>query len=133
LARLTNIDLDVQVFRGDSATITLGLTRPDANGKPQAFPIATMTHEVWVTVKSNAGETDGEAVIRKKLSNPGDMVIRAAPNDWIVDVTIPAGETAFLDPGRYVYDAQVKVLASSEVRTMAVGRFEVLPDVTREF
>lgn len=131
MARLTSIDLDVKVLRGDSATITLGLTRKNEQGATVAFPIADLTHEVWLTVKDDTSLGDDASWIQKRLGSPGDMAIRAAPNDWIVDVGVSAGETAVMEPKTYFYDAQVKVLASGEVRTMAIGRFIVLPDVTR--
>lgn len=121
----------MRVPRGDSATVTLALTRPDAGGVVRAFPITDATHEVWFTVKGDTNLPDSAALIRKRLSSGGDMTIRPAPDDWIVDVHVAAGETALIEPGDYFYDAQVKVLASGETRTMVIGRFVVLPDVTR--
>lgn len=126
----TTIDSDMRVLRGDTATVTMTLVKPDANGKPQPFPIAPTTHEVWFTVKDDTNDADGGAWIRKKMSS-GEIATRLAPNDHVIDLTISAGETGTMPPGTYFYDAQVKVLASGEVRTMAIGRFIVLPDVTR--
>lgn len=131
MARLTNIDTDIRVLRGDSATLTLGLTKPDDAGVVQPFPVADTTHELWVTVKGDTAMSDSDAWVRKRLTSSGDMAVRTPPNDWIVDVRITADETALIPPGDYWYDAQVKVLASGEVRTMVIGRFIVLPDVTR--
>jgi hypothetical protein len=122
--------VDIEVLRGDTATITLVLAKPDDSGTMQPFPIADTTHEVWLTVKIDPADPDSQAVIRKRMG-AGDMAIRVPPNDHVVDVVIPAGETAVLDPGRYFYDSQVKVKVTSEVQTMALGRFFVLPDVTR--
>jgi hypothetical protein len=130
LANVTNPDQDIPVLRGDSATVTFVLSRPNAQGQIEDFPIDHTTHEMWFTVKADTGVPDTQAEIRKRLS-VGEMTVRPAPDDDIVDVVIAAGETAVMPPGDYFYDAQVKVLASGEVKTVALGRFTVLPDVTR--
>lgn len=122
--------MDIEVLRGDTTTVTLVLAKPDDSGVMQPFPIADTTHEVWLTVKIDPNDPDSQAVVRKRMG-AGDMVVRTPPNNHVVDVVIPASETAVLDPGRYFYDSQVKVKVAGEVRTMALGRFFVLPDVTR--
>jgi len=130
LTNVTNPDQDIPVLRGDSATITLVLTRPNSSGVIEPFPVDDSTHEVWFTVKADTAVADTQAEIRKRLS-AGEMTVRPAPDDDIVDVVVAAGETAVMPVGDYFYDVQVKVLASGEVKTVALGRFTVLPDVTR--
>lgn len=123
------IDNDIRTFRGDSVTVTLALTRPNAQGVIEEFPIDIATHEVWLTVKADTADPDTSAWVQKKLS-AGDMTIRPDPDNWIVDVPISAIETSLMVPGTYFYDAQVEVLVTGETRTMVIGRFIVLPDAT---
>jgi hypothetical protein len=122
---------DLLVPRGDTSTVTFVLTRIDpATGQPREEPIDAATHEFWMTVKEDTSDPDSQAMIRKRLSVPGDMTIRAAPDDHVIDVTLQAGEMALL-LGDYFYDAQMKVKSTGEVRTVDLGRFQVVPDVTR--
>jgi hypothetical protein len=124
---------DMVVPRGDSTTVTFVLTKLNpTTGKIEPFPINPIANEFWMTVKEDTAEPDTQAVVQKRLSSPGDVSIRAAPHDNVVDVHLLAGEMALL-LGDYFYDAQVRVNATGEVRTVEIGRLTVVPDVTRAY
>jgi hypothetical protein len=122
---------DMLVPRGDSTTVTFVLTKANLETQRiEPFPINDVAHEFWMTVKDDTSRPDSEAFVQKRLSSPGDMTVRAAPLDNVVDVHLLAGEVALM-LGDYFYDAQVRVNSTGEVRTVDMGRFTVVPDVTR--
>lgn len=105
----------IRMTRGDSAYLTVALTRAVPGAPEEAYTIAaddTLTLTVRKNIRSES------AALTKTLT--GSASIRIAPED-----------TAGLDPGCYVYDVQLTTAAGDVYTVIAAETWVLDGEVTR--
>lgn len=115
--------------RGDSREWSSRITKPDANGDEQPYPIEG-TAEIRFTMKASTRDADANALVALSwISGVEDGIfVDDAPNgEYRVKVT-PA-ETSDLEAGRFPYDVQLK--DSTGTFTIDRGTVLVEADVTQ--
>ena len=103
---------DIQLTRGDSAYITLGI-----NG---VEPSAADVVRCQVRKEPNGGEIIIDAVAEQDVDDPTQYLWYIRPSD-----------TAELTPGEYYWDAQIEIAESGDIFSFVpVSSFVVLDEVT---
>jgi len=108
----------ISLYRGDSKELTLTFTNVD----DEAVDITGGT--VVFTVKNSREDADEAAVMQKTVTSHEN----AAGGISKVDIAIE--DTEELEPKVYSYDIQLTLPAGVK-KTVAIGDFEVLTDITR--
>jgi hypothetical protein len=108
---MTITNQDVDVYRGDSALLEIGLT--DANGDPFALTAGgTIKYRVAPTSHSSEDET----LIRKELGAGVDL------NDGVAEVSLLSEDTD-LKPQSYYHE--LKIYDQGDVATAMTGNFQI--------
>jgi hypothetical protein len=119
----------LRVDRGDTKEWAGQVTKPDANGVEQPYPIAGSA-EIRFTAKRSKRDTDANAVIRKTWlagAISGLFVDDPALGKYRVKID-PADTNAIAEETRLVYDVQLK--DSTGTFTIDEGEIVVALDVT---
>lgn len=106
------------LYRGDSREYSLVFT--DSKGAV----IDITGWKVYFTLKQNHLIEDGEAVIKKDITN------HEAPKEGKTKIVLAPSDTDNLKPGNYFYDVQIKK-PNGDVVTVVRGSLKIEPDVTR--
>lgn len=101
------IGKDIRITRGDTGVLVLSVTVDGAE-------LSKSDYTGTFSVKRDIDDDD--YVISKEIDNQGQLVLESA-------------DTAFLEPGTYVYDIQI--VSGAQVATVGPAKFRVEGDVTR--
>jgi hypothetical protein len=102
--------MDLEMYRGDTHTVAVEFEDSDGD----AIPVTGWA--AWMTVRNS----DQQAVVEKFTAS--------VPEGNVVEFVLEPGDTEGINPGRYLYDIQVKT-TQNEVKTFA-GRITILKDIT---
>lgn len=105
---------ELSMYRGDDRTLTITASESLAG-----------VEDIRFTAK--VARADDEAVIAKSITDG----IEIGDPDTTATVTIDAADTEDLGPVNLRWDIEITD-ALGKVRTVAVGRLLILPDVTRQ-
>lgn len=117
----------LEVTRGESASLDLYFTAPDADGVQVALDLTGAA--LHFRVKSRTGDANETGRIVK--SSPASGIVLAAQTDPTLGhatLSLVPGDTAAMVPGLYVYEVRI-VQASGFTRTAARGTFRLLGEV----
>lgn len=112
--------VDLEVYKGDSKDINL--TIQDSSGTA----IDITGYSFYMTVKSNATDSDDDAVIDKEVTSHTD----ASSGETTISLsTTDTNQTVSSSTNKYVYDVRMKD-TSGKVTTLLSGNFKVLQNIT---
>ena|ERR1035437_294321 len=113
------LKVDLQLIRGDSASIDFELT--DAGS-----PVDLTGSTVFFTAKPSidADASDAAAVISVEVSSHTD------PTAGKTSIPLTAADTT-VTPGEYFYDIQVKEAGGTTIVSIPYRKLEIVPDITR--
>lgn len=107
---------------GDDYDYTFTVTRGGA-----ALDLTGAT--IWLTVKERAVESDAQAKLQLSTAQATEISVTDPATGGVFVVHFQATATKDLE-GLWLYDIQVK-LASEKILTVATGKIEFLPNITR--
>ena len=107
---------NLEVYRGDDKTYNVVFK----DGEGEVINITGW--EVFFTVKNKATDTDAQAIIQKKVTSHTD------PTNGETEISLTHDDTD-ITVKYYDYDIQIKD-ADSKIKTIVVGQFKILQDVT---
>jgi hypothetical protein len=107
---------DFEIVKRDTSSIVVTVQNSDET------PIDITGYTFFFTAKTNATDTDDNAVIKKDVTSHSD------PTNGQTTITLSATDTD-VDPARLWYDIQMKD-TSSNITTLLMGFVTIVQDIT---
>jgi hypothetical protein len=111
-------DNDIEVYRGDTRTVEVTITDSDDAA------VDLTDYECTFTVKNSKNDPDSKAIIQRTGFNGVD------PSLGVTVFSLTSTDTDNVIK-TYDYDVQIYNDTTKDVKTVIVGKFRILQDVTK--